>query len=83
MKNSLIPSSEETIVSVDQGIKPLRTPIPINYKEALAMRDLALSMGSEMPRYLLSPEVNRLLRYLPDVRQKFFPYLMECWIKNQ
>lgn len=72
MKNSLIPSSEGTVVGIDQSITPLRSPIPINYKEAIAMREIALSMGTELPRYLLSPEVNLLLNYLPDVRQQFF-----------
>lgn len=72
MKNSLIIPAGEAVISTDQDLRPLRSPIPINYKEALAMREIALSMGTELPRYLLSPEINLLLNYLPDVRQQFF-----------
>lgn len=71
MKNSLIPSSEGSVLSTDQDLRQLSSPISINYKEALAMREIALSMGTELPRYLLSPEVNQLLNYMPDVRQQF------------
>lgn len=47
------------------------SPPAIDYPQALARRELALACGSELPRYLLFPEIHALLRYLPDLRQQF------------
>lgn len=40
-------------------------PVPFDYGRALALREMARHY-TELPRYLLAPEVTALLHYLPD-----------------
>lgn len=41
-----------------------------DYVDAKALRQMALTRGVALPRYLLAPEVALLLGYLPDLRQR-------------
>lgn len=43
-----------------------------DYADALALRQMAISAGVDLPRYLLAPEVAILLRYILDLRQRLF-----------
>lgn len=44
-------------------------PVAIDYPAALALRQMAL-VQDELPKYLLAPEVNALLHYVPDLHRK-------------
>ena len=44
-------------------------PVSIDYPAALALRQMAL-VHDELPKYLLAPEVNALLHYVPDLHRK-------------
>lgn len=41
-----------------------------DYESAVALRNLAAAYGTDMPRYLLAPEVAVLLSRLPDLRKR-------------
>lgn len=41
----------------------------IDYPAALALRQMAI-VQDELPKYLLAPEVNALLHYVPDLHCK-------------
>ncbi|HFE3442991.1 TPA: tyrosine-type recombinase/integrase [Klebsiella aerogenes] len=47
-----------------------------DYEDALALRQMAISSGVDLPRYLLAPEVNILLGYLLDLHQRIFVELI-------
>lgn len=40
-----------------------------DYESAVALRNLAAAYGTDMPRYLLAPEVAVLLSRVPDLRR--------------
>ena len=42
------------------------------YESAVALRNLAAAYGTDMPRYLLAPEVAVLLSKMPDLRKRLF-----------
>lgn len=65
---SIIPHTE---FQISRSATNLNSPY-FDYREALALRQMALSHGCQMPKYLLAPEVNVLLSYLPDLRQRLF-----------
>lgn len=44
-------------------------PVAIDYPAALALRKMAL-VHDDLPKYLLAPEVNALLHYVPDLHRK-------------
>jgi integrase len=44
-------------------------PVAIDYPAALALRKMALA-HDDMPKYLLAPEVNALLHYVPDLHRR-------------
>ncbi|WP_352230978.1 MULTISPECIES: tyrosine-type recombinase/integrase [unclassified Pantoea] len=43
-----------------------------DYESAVALRNLAAAYGSDMPRYLLAPEVAVLFSKVPDLRKRLF-----------
>lgn len=43
-----------------------------DYESAVALRNLAAAYGTDMPRYLLAPEVAVLLSKVPDLRKRLF-----------
>lgn len=43
-----------------------------DYESAVALRNLAAAYGTDMPRYLLAPEVAVLLSKIPDLRRRLF-----------
>lgn len=43
-----------------------------DYESAVALRNLAAAYGTDMPRYLLAPEVAVLLSSVPDLRKRLF-----------
>ncbi|MEN4633375.1 resolvase [Pantoea agglomerans] len=43
-----------------------------DYQSALALRNLAAAYGTDMPRYLLAPEVTVLLSRMLDLRKRLF-----------
>lgn len=43
-----------------------------DYESAVALRNLAAAYGTDMPRYLLAPEVAVLLARVPDLRKRLF-----------
>lgn len=43
-----------------------------DYESAVALRNLAAAYGTDMPRYLLAPEVAVLLSRVPDLRKRLF-----------
>ncbi len=43
-----------------------------DYESAVALRNLAAAYGTDMPRYLLAPEVAVLLSKMPDLRKRLF-----------
>ena len=43
-----------------------------DYESAVALRDLAAAYGTDMPRYLLAPEVAVLLSKVTDLRKRLF-----------
>jgi len=43
-----------------------------DYQSALALRNLAAAYGTDMPRYLLAPEVTVLLFSMLDLRKRLF-----------
>lgn len=48
---------------------PVLLPVAIDYPVALSLRQMAL-VQDELPKYLLAPEVNALLHYVPDLHRK-------------
>jgi len=44
-------------------------PVAIDYPAALALRKMAL-VHDDLPKYLLAPEVNALLQYVPDLHRR-------------
>jgi integrase len=44
-------------------------PVTIDYPAALALRQMAL-VHDELPKYLLAPEINALLHYVPDLHRR-------------
>ncbi len=48
---------------------PTQPPVAIDYPAALALRQMAL-VQDELPKYLLVPEVNTLLHYVPDLHRR-------------
>lgn len=44
-------------------------PVSIDYPAALALRQMAL-VQDELPKYLLAPEINALLHYVPDLHRR-------------
>ena len=44
-------------------------PVAIDYPAALALRKMAL-VHDDLPKYLLAPEVNALLHYVPDLHRR-------------
>ncbi|MRT05963.1 tyrosine-type recombinase/integrase [Ewingella americana] len=44
-------------------------PVAIDYPAALALRKMAL-LHNDLPKYLLAPEVNALLHYVPDLHRR-------------
>lgn len=43
-----------------------------DYESAVALRNLAAAYGTDMPRYLLAPEVAVLLSKVPDLKKRLF-----------
>lgn len=43
-----------------------------DYESAVALRNLAAAYGSDMPRYLLAPEVAVLLSKMTDLKKRLF-----------
>lgn len=43
-----------------------------DYESAVALRNLAAAYGTDMPRYLLAPEVSVLLSKVPDLKKRLF-----------
>ena len=43
-----------------------------DYESAVALRNLAAAYGTDMPRYLLAPEVAVLLSKMPDLKKRLF-----------
>lgn len=43
-----------------------------DYESAVALRNLDAAYGTDMPRYLLAPEVAALLLKVPDLRKRLF-----------
>ncbi|WP_244213032.1 resolvase [[Curtobacterium] plantarum] len=43
-----------------------------DYESAVALRNLAAAYGTDMPRYLLAPEVAVLLSKVTDLRKRLF-----------
>ena len=43
-----------------------------DYQSAVALRNLAAAYGTDMPRYLLAPEVAVLLSHMPDLKKRLF-----------
>ena len=43
-----------------------------DYGSAVALRNLAAAYGTDMPRYLLAPEVAVLLSKVPDLKKRLF-----------
>lgn len=43
-----------------------------DYESAVALRNLAAAYGTDMPRYLLAPEVAVLLSRVPDLKKRLF-----------
>jgi integrase len=43
-----------------------------DYGSAVALRNLAAAYGTDMPRYLLAPEMAVLLSKVPDLKKRFF-----------
>lgn len=54
-----------------QGISfsAAQLPVAIDYPAALALRQMAAQL-TDYPKYLLAPEVNALLHYIPDLYRK-------------
>ncbi|MBW5276040.1 tyrosine-type recombinase/integrase (plasmid) [Citrobacter sp. On28M] len=49
--------------------QPAHLPVAIDYPAALALRQMAM-VQDELPKYLLAPEVNALLHYVPDLHRR-------------
>lgn len=43
-----------------------------DYESAVTLRNLAAAYGTDMPRYLLAPEVAVLLSKVPDLKKRLF-----------
>lgn len=54
---------------VNYGSAPAQLPVAIDYPAALALRQMAL-VQDELPKYLLAPEINALLHYVPDLHRR-------------
>lgn len=50
------------------ALQDSRQPAPFDYGRALSLREMARHY-TELPKYLLAPEVSALLHYLPDWEQ--------------
>lgn len=55
--------------TVPGAVAPALLPVAIDYPTALALRQMAL-VQNELPKYLLAPEVNALLHYVPDLHRR-------------
>ncbi|WP_336222941.1 tyrosine-type recombinase/integrase [Enterobacter kobei] len=53
------------------ALQAINTPAPFDYARALSLREMARHY-TEMPKYLLAPEVAGLLHFLPDWNQHAF-----------
>lgn len=51
------------------ALPSMSLPVAIDYPAALALRQMAL-VQDDLPKYLLAPEVNALLHYVPDLHRK-------------
>lgn len=58
-----------TFPAVPAQHTPVSLPVSIDYPAALALRQMAL-VHDELPKYLLAPEVNALLHYVPDLHRR-------------
>lgn len=59
----------------DAGAHNVNNPVAaryFDYESAVALRDLAAAYGTDMPRYLLAPEVAVLLSRVTDLRKRLF-----------
>jgi len=56
----------------DHNLTNLGAARYFDYESAVALRNLAAAYGTDMPRYLLAPEVAVLLSRLPDLRKRLF-----------
>lgn len=52
-----------------QALSVATLPVAIDYPAALALRQMA-AMLDDYPKYLLAPEVNALLYYVPDLQRR-------------
>ncbi|EAR0283765.1 phage integrase family protein [Salmonella enterica subsp. enterica] len=55
--------------TVPGAVAPALLPVAIDYPAALALRQMAL-VQNELPKYLLAPEVNALLHYVPNLHRR-------------
>ena len=51
------------------AVQSVPLPVAIDYPAALALRQMAL-VHHALPKYLLAPEVNALLHYVPDLHRR-------------
>ncbi|MBK0004263.1 tyrosine-type recombinase/integrase [Erwinia sp. S43] len=59
----------------DTGVQISTKPVAaryFDYESAVALRNLAAAYGTDMPRYLLAPEVAVLLSKVTDLRKRLF-----------
>jgi len=59
----------------DVSVHNVNNPVAaryFDYESAVALRDLAAAYGTDMPRYLLAPEVAVLLSRVTDLRKRLF-----------
>lgn len=56
-------------------------PVAIDYPAALALHQMAL-VQDELQKYLLAPEVNALLHYVPDLHRKTRKCLRLMWRRS-
>lgn len=59
-------SALPALSSVSNDVTSMLLPVSIDYPAALALRQMALA-HDEYPKYLLAPEVNALLHYVPNL----------------
>lgn len=65
----MISPSPATLPTGPSTGQPAPLPVAIDYPAALALHQMAL-VQNELPKYLLAPEVNALLHYVPDLHRK-------------